>query len=70
MGLLSCGLAVAVQNKKATLPNCGTGCNIVKFLKEKNGLMLQNAYICPLVELSERILDPANGSVIIFVKML
>lgn len=35
MGLLSRGLAVAVQNKKATQPNCGTGCNIVKFLKEK-----------------------------------
>ena len=38
MGLLSRGLAVAVQNKKATqpnCPNCGTGCNIVKFLKEK-----------------------------------
>ena len=35
MGLLSRRLAVAVQNKKATLPNCGTGCNIVKFLKEK-----------------------------------
>lgn len=51
MGLLSRGLAVAVQNKKATqpnCPNCGTGCNIVKFLKEKNGLMLQNAYICKL----------------------
>lgn len=51
MGLLSRGLAVAVQNKKATqpnCPNCGTGCNIVKFLKGKNGLMLQNAYICKL----------------------
>ena len=48
MGLLSRGLAVAVQNKKATQPNCGTGCNIVKFLKGKNGLMLQNAYICKL----------------------
>ena len=48
MRLLSRGLAVAVQNKKATLQNCGTGCNILKFLKEKNGLMLQNAYICKL----------------------
>ena len=51
MGLLSRGLAVAVQNKKATqpnCPNCGTGCNIVKFLKEKNGLILQNAYICKM----------------------
>ena len=35
MRLLSRGLAVAVQNKKATQSNCGTGCNIVKFLKEK-----------------------------------
>lgn len=48
MRLLSRGLAVAVQNKKATLPNCGAGCNIVKFLKEKNGLILQNAYICKM----------------------
>lgn len=29
-----------------------------------------NRKLNPLVELSERILDPANGSVIIFVKML